>query len=144
MRLRAAFALLFQLLLLQVSVLGGGMACAPEWLGTVVDARPAGEGAHGAHGARGELAAQAAHPAHAAHGASDVERTAAPEQGSGPERHGGAPSHCAATASCAAVAVDAPEVTAASVAVVHASVQVGHVSLPLSTLQAPEPPPPRA
>ena len=138
MRLRAAFALLFQLLVLQVSVLGGGMACAPEWLGTVAEARPMGEGAPGEH------AAPSAHSAHAAHGESDGERSAAPAQGPVQEPHGGAPSHCAATASCAAVAVDAPEVTAASVAVVHASVQVGRVSLPPSTHQAPEPPPPRA
>ena len=138
MRLRAAFALLFQLLLLQVSVLGGGMACAPEWLGTVADARPAG------HAAPAAPAAPAEHAAHAAHGERDVERTVAPEQGPAQQQHGGAPSHCAATASCAAVAVVAPEVTAASVAVVHASVQVGRVALPPSTRQAPEPPPPRA
>ena len=139
MRLRAAFALLFQLLLLQVSVLGGGMACAPEWLGTVVETRPAAEG----HGSHAEHAAHAVHAAHDAHGETGNALSTAPAHDQAPE-HGGAPSHCAATASCAAVAVDAPEVTAASVADVHASVQVGRVSLPPSTHQAPEPPPPRA
>jgi hypothetical protein len=135
MRLRAAFALLFQLLLLQVSVLGGGMACAPEWLGTVAGTRAvAAAEPHGSH---------AAHAAHATHGETGGVPSVAPTQDPAPE-HGGAPSHCAATASCAAVAVDAPEVTAASVADVHASVQIGRVSLPPSTHQAPEPPPPRS
>jgi hypothetical protein len=151
MRLRAAFALLFQVLLLQVSMLGGGMACAPEWLGMVSESRPAahavadhgGTTGHGGHSGH----AGAALATHAAHGvAREVaanQPAASPLQAPAPE-HGGAPSHCAATTGCAAVAVDAAEVIVASVAVVHESVQVGRVSLPLSTRQAPEPPPPRA
>ena len=48
-RVRAAFALLFQLLLLQASVLGGGMACAPEGMGAVSTSRAAVSGGTVAH-----------------------------------------------------------------------------------------------
>jgi hypothetical protein len=148
MRLRAAFALLFQVLLLQVSLLGGGMACAPEWLGMVSrtpsaaaqagpeHGRGVGHGGHRSHGAHSGGAS------HATHG-SEAHMAAAPADAP-PADHGSTPAHCAAATGCAAVAVDAPEVVTVPGAAVHATVQVGRVSLPPSIRLAPEPPPPRA
>jgi len=118
-RARTAIALLFHVLLLQVSVLGGGMACAMD--GTA----PAAAAHHGA---------QAVAPHEAAHHEATQHEATHPAD---------APSHCVTAAGCAAVAVAAPEVTPAALATVSASAVRAPVRAPASTRAAPEPPPPR-
>jgi hypothetical protein len=140
-RFRAPFALLFQILLLQVSVLGGGMACAPEWMSAVAASQVAASHGHDAgHGTHGAVA-------HAASARSSAEVSAsAPEgaeRGTTPH-HGGPLSHCASASGCAAIGVPAPVATAASVAPVDPSETVLRVTAPRWTHPAPEPPPPRA
>jgi len=126
-RLRTAVALLFQILLLQVNVLGGGMACAPAWLQSVAAARTASADEHGAP----DMHAMHAMPAMPDGG----EHTPV-------QHHGSAPTHCATTG-CAAIAVTAPEVLVAPVAIVAPTVTAIRVSAPHWTHPAPEPPPPR-
>lgn len=139
-RFRPAIALLLHLLLLQVSVPGGGMACALAWPSAASAAagtagqdadRPA--SAH--HG--GHAAARSARAHAGAHASADVPADA-------PSPHHGAPSHCPTAAGCAAVAVTEPPLLVATVSAYHGVVEVGRVTLPRSTHPAPEPPPPRA
>ncbi len=145
-RIRTFAALLFHALLLQVSVLGGGMACASAWsdvarTSATVAAAPI-DRAHDMH------AAPATHDGHDGHDAQGVARHAqgvAPNDASGaPSPHHGDVTHCATTTGCAAVAVLGPTVTPAALAAVHARAEAAPVTLPLSTRAAPEPPPPRA
>src|SRR6476661_4927408 len=98
-RLRAAAALLFQILLLQVNVLGGGMACATGWLQSAMPT--AAHAMHGAHGAHGTI--ELAAPVGGEHG------PASP--------HDTLPSHCATAVGCAAIAVAAPEMLVAPLAI---------------------------
>jgi hypothetical protein len=121
-RLRAAVALLFQVLLLQVNVLGGGMACAPGWLQSVA----APTSAHAMHGAQ------------AMHGAPDGGEHGPTSQ------HDTVPSHCATAVGCAAIAVAAPEMLVAPLAIGEPSVTTIRVAAPRWMHPAPEPPPPRA
>ena len=127
-RARPLVALLFHALLLHVSVLGGGMACAPAWT-SLVRATPAAAAPSAAHHGGQHEAAQ--------HEAAQDADAPAPH-------HDGALAHCVTASGCAAVAVDAPEVTPASLAAVSAKVARVRVRVPASTRAAPEPPPPRA
>lgn len=124
-RARTAIALLFHVLLLHVSVLGGGMACASAWTGAERAAPAAADAS----------SAAAHHGGH--HDAADETDAPAPH-------HDGASTHCVTAAGCAAVAVAAPTVTPASLASVRAEASRTHVRVPASTRAAPEPPPPRA
>lgn len=134
--LRTAVALLFHVLLLHVSVLGGGMACAAAR----ADVAPAAHDGGAHHGADHGASHGADHAAHvAAAMPADV-----PVDGGPAPHHGGAPTHCVTAAGCAAVAVAGPELTLAALASVDSSAERGRVSLPASTRPAPEPPPPRA
>ena len=132
-RARTAIALLFHVLLLHVSVLGGGMACAPAWT-SLVRATPAAAAPSAAHHGGQHEAAQ--HEAAQHEAAQDADAPA--------PHHDGALAHCVTASGCAAVAVDAPEVTPASLAAVSAKVARVRVRVPASTRAAPEPPPPRA
>ncbi len=139
-RLRTFAALLFHVLLLQVSVLGGGMACAPTWadgVGAAAAGAPAAGGAHDAHDAH-------AGPGASADAARDAAPDAADDASGGASPHHGDVRHCATATGCAAVAVLGPVVTPAALAAVHARAHAAPVALPPSTRAAPEPPPPRA
>ena len=140
-RLRTFAALLFHVLLLQVSVLGGGMACASAWSGAAVATRAAvAAPVDAAHDAHAEHGAHAAHAVPATPAADDAPVDAS--GGSAP--HHGDVTHCATAAGCAAVAVVGPAVTPAALAAVHARAESVPGALPPSTRAAPEPPPPRA
>ena len=134
-RLRTAVALLFHVLLLHASVLGGGMACAPVWNGMVA-AAPQASAAHASHGA----------PEHAEHlghvGASADDEVGADGRHAPPADR--APTHCAAAAGCAVAALATPSSTDDALRVVRSLAEVGRVSLPPSIRPAPETPPPRA
>jgi hypothetical protein len=137
-RARTAIALLFHVLLLQVSVLGGGMACATGWTDL---AR-----AVGGRGAPRVGDAARAEPATAHQGAHEAaHHEAAPDEAAHQEatQHGDASSHCVTASGCAAIAGAAHVVTPAVLATVHASTDRLHVRVPAFTRPAPEPPPPR-
>jgi hypothetical protein len=137
-RIRTAVALLFHVLLLHASVLGGGMACAPVWTGMVA-AAPEADAALGAHASHGA-------PAHAEHVAHPRQADAEPA-GADDTRtplSDGAPTHCATASGCAVAALAAPSSTDDALRVVRSVAEVGRVSLPPSIRPAPETPPPRA
>ncbi|MGZ8470486.1 MAG: hypothetical protein ACXW61_12750, partial [Gemmatirosa sp.] len=97
-RARTLVALLFHVLLLHVSVLGGGMACASA-RAEVTDLAAAVEAV-----VEPVAAEHAAHDAHAAHAPAPGDAPADESGRSSP--HHGDPSHCATASGCAAVAVD--------------------------------------
>ncbi len=140
-RLRTAVALLFHVLLLHASVLGGGMACAPVWTGMVaaesqVDAAHAAHAAHASHGAP----THAEHVGHLSH--ADAEPAGA--DGERAPLSDRAPTHCATAAGCAVAVLATPSSTDDALRVVRSVAEVGRVSLPASIRPAPETPPPRA
>ena len=146
-RLRTAVALLFHVLLLHASVLGGGMACAPVWSGMIAatpEAAATHATTHAAHASHGA-------PTHAGHtgqahqvDADQVDADQAGADGRHPSSSDRAPTHCATAAGCAVAALATPSATDDALRLVRSAAEVGRVSLPPSIRPAPETPPPRA
>ena len=136
--IRRAVALLLNLLLLQLSALGGGAACAVSVAhaaqGAELDAAPVHGEHHGGHDA--EHGAPAGAPAAGAHAhGGDVD---APVSGS--------PTlpHCALAAACMAPALASGTEPLPSLVPLAARVRAAQDGAPRSATTAPEPPPPRA
>ena len=131
-RLRSLAAALAGLLLIQVSLLGAGLACAAS---ASVNQTLTGDerAAHheGSHGGHGRMAAESTLPA-------------APERQTPASHHDG-PLHCPGTTSCASATIGSAEVRFAGLEVSDAAEPSAHaVKVPMSVAGAPEPPPPRA
>jgi hypothetical protein len=126
---RRAVAVLLQLLLLQVSLLVAGTACARG-------AELAAVAAHASHAASHHAASHHAASHHAA-SHHDAPRPSAPAQ------HDHGATHCMMAAGCALVAEETPTFETASLVVVHAALADAPARLHPSARQAPEPPPPR-
>ena len=146
-RLRTAVALLFHVLLLHASVLGGGMACAPVWSG-VIAATPEAAATHAATHASHGAPTHAEHAGHAGQAHHVDADQAAADQAGADGRHTSssdrAPTHCATAAGCAVAALATPSATDDALHLVRSAAEVGRVSLPPSIRPAPETPPPRA
>jgi len=141
--LRRSVALLLNLLLLQVSILGGGAACSARTVHAAERGQPAAPEAAPVHGAHhGAPAASPSAQSHAtrphtvgAHAHGDVERPA-----------GGAPQmpHCGLAAACLAPALASRTEPLPAVTPVVVRARVAQERAPRSAITAPEPPPPRA
>jgi hypothetical protein len=141
--LRRSVALLLNLLLLQVFVLGGGAACSARTARAAERGQPAAPAAAPVHDAH-----------HDAHAAAPLAQSHAPRPHTlGAHAHGDAERpasdapqmpHCGLAAACLAPALASrteplPAVTPAS-----ARARVAQERAPRSAITAPEPPPPRA
>lgn len=141
-RLRHFAAGLLAVLLLQVSLLGAGVTCAP-WLtsaaaGGTTHAPALDASHHGGHGHHGHGGGDRSHTAPAA--ADEHASDDAPA----PSHHGGQ-LHCATAASCAPAALAGAVTVAAGDGVAAAGrIAVPDARAPASVIGAPEPPPPRA
>lgn len=154
--LRRLLAVVCQLLVLQLTGLGGGMACAVGWStggapgATAQRAMPAAMQAamqaamHHGHGAVDGADADHRDHAAAATAADDADgRSDAHDGGAADAQQGAA--HCALSAGCLpSLALGGPALRLAPASLVgEVRVQVGAALLPPSSEQGPEPPPPR-
>lgn len=131
---RRLAALLLDLLLLQLLLLGGSGECitrdhAPLTAAVAVADPHAAHAAHAAHGSHGTAAGVDAHGAPT-------------EDGADPAGDGGA--HCMMAVSCAATSLAAHVPAMHGMPPVHAAAIAPRVALPASPAFSPEPPPPRA
>jgi hypothetical protein len=128
-RSRRLLAFALELLLLQVSILGGGVACASR-SGGLIAARSSATAEHATH--------TVAH-----HGSAQSPSPTPDAPGTPASQHELAARHCLLGGSCAVIGVTSPALLVATVTTVSRVVDVADAHLRRSARPAPEPPPPR-